>query len=60
IQTVGLAMRGDKRLKFANAITMQGAMRCPDIGHMTHFDSPWDGLYAIDRMIRWVSLGGPL
>jgi len=60
IQTVGLAMRGDKRLKFANDITMQGAMRCPDIGHMTHFDSPWDGLYVIDRMIRWVSLGGPL
>lgn len=60
IQTVGLAMRGDKRLRFANNITIQGAMRCPDIGHMTHFDSPWDGLYAIDRMIRWVSLGGPL
>lgn len=60
IQTVGLAMRGDKRLEFANAITIQGAARCPDIGHMTHFDSPWDGLYAIDRMIRWVSLGGPL
>ena len=60
IQTVGLAMHGAKRLQFATDITMQGAMRCPDIGHMTHFDSPWDGLYAIDRMIRWVSLGGPL
>ena len=60
IQTVGLAMHGAKRLKFATDITVQGAMRCPDIGHMTHFDSPWDGLYAIDRMIRWVYLGGPL
>jgi len=60
IQTVGLAMHGAKRLQFATDITVQGAMRCPDIGHMTHFESPWDGLYAIDRMIRWVSLGGPL
>ena len=60
IQTVGLAMTGEKRLNFANQILQQGAMRCPDIGYMTHFDSPWDGLFALDRMVRWVSLGGPV
>lgn len=60
IQTVGLAMKGDKRLDFANKILSQGAMRCPDVGYMTHFDSPWDGLFTIDRLVRWVSLGGPI
>lgn len=60
IQTVGLAMSGEKRLKFANEIMQQGAMRCPDVGYMTHFDSPWDGLFALDRLVRWVSLGGPI
>jgi phenylacetate-coenzyme A ligase PaaK-like adenylate-forming protein len=60
IQTVGLAMKGEKRLKFANDVMAQGAMRCPDIGYMTHFDSPWDGVFALDRLVRWVSLGGPV
>lgn len=60
IQTVGLAMTGEKRLQFANEIMLQGAMRCPDVGYMTHFDSPWDGLFALDRLVRWVSLGGPV
>ncbi|WCE29854.1 LuxE/PaaK family acyltransferase [Vibrio sp. SCSIO 43137] len=59
IQTVGLAMHGEKRLRFAEKITFQGAVRCPDIGYMTHFDSPWDGLFVADRLVRWVSLGGP-
>ena len=37
----------------------KGIVRCPEIGFMTHFDSPWDGMFAIDRLIRWTSLGGP-
>ena len=60
IQTVGLAMTGEKRLQFANDIMLKGAMRCPDVGYMTHFDSPWDGLFAVDRLVRWVTLGGPM
>ena len=60
IQTVGLAMTGEKRLQFANQIIQQGAMRCPDVGFMMHFDSQWDGLFALDRLVRWVSLGGPI
>ncbi len=60
IQTVGLALNGERRLDFANAIMQKGAMRCPDVGFMTHFDSPWDGVFVLDRLVRWVSLGGPL
>ena len=60
IQTVGLAMHGEKRLSFADQVLRRGAVRCPDVGYMTHFDSPWDGLVALDRIVRWVSLGGPV
>ena len=60
IQTVGLAMHGEKRLSFADQVLRRGAVRCPDVGYMTHFDSPWDGLVALDRLVRWVSLGGPV
>ena len=39
IQTIGLALSGNRRLDFATAAMQKGAMRCPDIGLMTHFDS---------------------
>lgn len=60
IQTIGLALSGNRRLDFATAAMQKGAVRCPDIGFMTHFDSPWDGMFMLDRLVRWVSLGGPL
>jgi len=59
IQTIGLAATGKKRLDFAEKVTTAGVERCPDIGTMTHFDSPWDGMYVMDRIIKWVTLGGP-
>lgn len=59
IQTIGLAATGKKRLDFAEAVTNAGVERCPDIGTMTHFDSPWDGTFVMDRIIKWVTLGGP-
>jgi hypothetical protein len=33
--------------------------RFPDLGRMTFFDSPWDGLFPMDRLVKWVTLGGP-
>ena len=60
IQTVGLALSGERRLSFATKVTQKGALRCPDIGYMTHFDSPWDGVFLLHRLVKWVSLGGPL
>lgn len=59
IQTIGLSLFGEKRLKFANAVTSKGVERCPDIGLMTHFENPWDGQFVINKMIRWSTLGGP-
>ena len=60
IQTIGLALDGPKKLKFAYQAALQGVVRFPDVGRMTHFDQPWDGLSAVGQMVRWVTLGGPL
>jgi Acyl-protein synthetase, LuxE/Acyl-CoA reductase (LuxC) len=60
IQTIGLALPGRRRLVFAEQAALRGAERFPDIGRMTHFQSPWDGSFVMDRMVGWVSLGGPL
>ena len=60
IQSVGLSVSGERRLDFADKLFKKGVVRCPDVGFMTHFDSPWDGVYVIDRLVKWVTLGGPL
>jgi len=53
-QTAGLAT-GERRLKLAEALTAKGIERCPDVGHMSLYEAPWDGMYPMDRMVRWVS-----
>ena len=53
-QTVGLAMKNNSREDFVDNLTMFGADRCPKVGEMTLFGSPWDGMFAIDRMVRWI------
>lgn len=60
IQTIGLALTGPRRLEFARDAARRGADRFPEVGRMTHFDTPWDGLFPMDRLVRWVPLGGPL
>jgi hypothetical protein len=59
IQSIGLALTGERRLTFAKEVALRGICRLPDIGRMTLFDPTWDGLFPIDRMVRWVTLGGP-
>jgi hypothetical protein len=59
IQTIGLAADGEKALEFAQAASDKGVMRFPACGKMLNFDSPWDGMYLVNRMVRWVTMGGP-
>jgi len=59
IQTVGTALTGARKLAFASAASARGVERFPDLGRMTYFDSPWDGLFPMDRLVRWITLGGP-
>ncbi|NVN94342.1 MAG: acyl-CoA reductase [Bacteroidetes bacterium] len=60
IQTIGLAATGKKAISYADKATAKGAMRLPDLGKMLNFESPWDGLFIMDRLVRWNTMGGPL
>ena len=53
-QTAGLAV-GERRLELADALTRQGVERCPAVGSMGLYETPWDGMFPIARMVRWVS-----
>ncbi|SHE80581.1 Acyl-CoA reductase (LuxC) [Bacteroides luti] len=60
IQTIGIAAPEDKAIDFANKATMAGVARCPLIGRMLNFEMPWDGMFLIDRLVKWNTLFGPL
>ena len=55
-QTLGSAITSENREKIIDDITLHGIDRCPRFGDMTLYESPWDGFFAIDRMVRWVGL----
>ena len=57
IQSIGLEMNDEnKRIKLADDITKNGGDRCTNIGMMSLYSSPWDGMFAIDRLVRWIPL----
>lgn len=53
-QTVGCALSPERKLLFAEKVSYAGIDRCPDVGLMSLYDSPWDGIFPMDRMVRWV------
>lgn len=59
IQTIGLALGGERRLVYAREAARRGVCRLPEIGRMTLFEPTWDGLLVMGHMVRWVTLGGP-
>lgn len=57
IQTIGYAVEDkSKILKFADMVTTSGAARVVNIGTMNTYDSPWDGCFMINELVRWCSL----
>ena len=60
IQTIGIAAPYEKAINFATKATEKGVSRCPQIGRMLNFEMPWDGVFLIDRLVRWNTLFGPL
>ena len=57
IQSIGLGISDlEKRKKLIDLVTMLGGDRCPSIGSMSKFQSPWDGIFGMDRMVRWISM----
>lgn len=57
IQTIGIASEDkSKILKLADVITPFGVDRIVKIGFMNIYDSPWDGYFMINELIRWCSV----
>lgn len=56
IQTIGCAINDrEKMLKFADAAGYLGVSRCVPAGTMNFFDTPWDGMYPLSRLVSWTS-----
>ena len=55
IQTIAVVMEQEKRYEIIDKLTLLAGDRCPNVGNMSLFDSPWDGMFGMDKMIRWVT-----
>lgn len=60
IQTIGLSAESYAKMDFVLKASNKGALRFPVCGKMLNFDSPWDGMYLTNKMVKWVTVGGPL
>lgn len=60
IQTIGIEAPIERAIAFANKATEKGVARLPKIGRMLNFEMPWDGVFLIDRLVKWNTLFGPL
>lgn len=60
VQTIGISAPIEKALSFADGATKKGVARLPMIGRMLNFEMPWDGIFLMDRLVRWNTLYGPL
>ncbi len=53
-QSVGLAISDvSNKSKLVEELTRRGVSRCPDIGKMSLFEVPWDGIFPMGKMVRW-------
>lgn len=55
IQTIAIVMEREKRYEIIDRLTLLAGDRCPNVGNMSLFDSPWDGMFGMDRMVRWIT-----
>ena len=55
IQTIAIVMEQEKRFELIDNLTLLAGDRCPNVGNMSLFDSPWDGMFGMGRMVRWIT-----
>ncbi len=57
VQCVAFMVRNSKkREKIAKTLSYLGIDRICQVGKMHEFTIPWDGIFPLSRMVRWVSL----
>jgi hypothetical protein len=55
-QTLGMMINDKLKEDFANKATAMGIERITEIGKMSAFDYPWDGMFPLNRFVRWCSM----
>ena len=55
LKDIGISVDNSERFDLIDKITFLGGDRCPSLGKMSFFDSPWDGMFGMDRMVRWIT-----
>jgi hypothetical protein len=56
VQTIGIAIKsGKKMLAFSDAASYRGVARLVKPEEMSYYDSPWDGMLVMGRLVRFVS-----
>tara|TARA_A100001015_G_scaffold321583_1_gene453142 strand:+ start:3431 stop:4771 length:1341 start_codon:yes stop_codon:yes gene_type:complete len=55
-QTMGLCIKKDKKDDFILKASRKGIERVTEIGKMSVYDHPWDGLFPLSRFVRWTSV----
>lgn len=55
-QTIGVLVDPARESAFALGAAARGVARLTRPGQMARFDYPWDGVFPIDRFVRWVAL----
>lgn len=56
IQTIGVSINEKRRKIFFDKAIKHGALRITNIGNMGIYDTPWDGILTMSRMVKWISL----
>ena len=57
VQCVSFMVKNSKkREKIAKSLSYLGIDRICQVGKMHEFTIPWDGIFPLSRMVRWVSL----
>ncbi|MFA6048880.1 MAG: acyl-CoA reductase [Candidatus Micrarchaeia archaeon] len=55
-QTIGCAIMDEKNLaRFADQASRRGAARITKIGAMNFYETPWDGMFPLQRLVRFCS-----
>jgi hypothetical protein len=55
-QSLGLCINESLKNEFAILAAAKGIERITEIGKMSVYDHPWDGMFPMNRLIRWCSL----
>lgn len=54
-QTLGLVMNDERTHSFIKQVTSRGIERITEIGKMSFYNYPWDGIFPMSHYVKWSS-----